>query len=142
MNRRHDQQGAVSTELAAITPLLIGFMLLVVFAGRVAQTEGDVAQAAHEAARAASLRATPEAATAAATEVASANIAENEVGCRLLEVAVDTAEFTAGGVVAVTVSCQADFADIAMLAVPGTRTFEATAIEVIDTYRAEPRSLP
>lgn len=117
-------------------------MLLVVFAGRVAQAEGDVAQAAHEAARAASLLATPEAATAAATEVASANIAEGEVGCRLLEVVVDTADFTAGGEVAVTITCQADFADIAMLAVPGTRTFEATAIEVIDTYRADPRSLP
>ncbi len=142
MNRPINQWGAVSTELAVITPLLIGFMLLVVFAGRVAQAEGDVAQAAHEAARAASLRANPEAATAAATEVATANIAEGEVGCRHLQVAVDTADFTAGGQVVVTITCQADFADIAMLAVPGTRTFEATAIEVIDTYRAQPRSLP
>jgi Flp pilus assembly protein TadG len=142
MNRPSRQRGAASTELAVITPLLIGFMLLVVFAGRVAQAEGDVAHAAHEAARAASLRATPEAATAAATEIATANIAEGEVGCRLLEVVVDTADFAAGGQVAVTISCQADFADIAMLAVPGTRTFEATAIEIVDTYRASPRSLP
>lgn len=142
MRRPSGQRGAVSTELAVITPLLIGFMLLVVFAGRVAQAEGDVAQAAHEAARAASLRATPETAIAAATEVATANIAQGEVGCRLLEVSVDTADFTAGGQVAVTISCQADFGDIAMLAVPGTRTFEATAIEVIDTYRAQPRSFP
>ena len=42
----------------------------------------------------------------------------------------------------VTVSCEAAFADIAMLAVPGSRTFVATAIEVIDTYRADRERLP
>ena len=55
---------------------------------------------------------------------------------------VDTSDFAAGGQVAVTVSCQAAFADIAMLAVPGSRTFAATAVEVIDTYRADAGSSP
>ena len=45
MIRLDDQRGAVSTELAVLTPLLIGFMLLAIFAGRVAQAEGDVAHA-------------------------------------------------------------------------------------------------
>ena len=44
-------RGAVSTELAVLTPLLIGFMLFAVYAGRVAQTQGDVTHAAYEAAR-------------------------------------------------------------------------------------------
>jgi Flp pilus assembly protein TadG len=136
------QRGAVSTELAVITPILIGFMLLVVFAGRVAQAEGDVRHAAHEAARAASLVATPQAAVAAANDTVAANVSEGTVACRSLNVAVDTTRFEAGGQVAVTVACEASFADIAMLAVPGTRTFEATAIEVIDTHRADPRGLP
>lgn len=141
MNPANRQRGAVSTELAVLTPLLIAFMLLVVYAGRVAQAEGDVAHAAHEAARAASLVATPTAAIATATEAASANIAAG-VACRDLTVEVDTSGFTAGGQVAVTVTCEAAFADIAMLAVPGTRTFAATAIEVIDTYRANARTIP
>lgn len=132
-----NERGAASTELAVLAPLLIGFMLLVVFAGRVAQTEGDVAHAAHEAARAASLVATPETAITAATEIAAANIAEGAVACRSLEVLVDVTEFAAGGQVAVTVSCKAEFSDIALLAVPGERIFVATAIEVIDTFRAE-----
>lgn len=136
------ENGAVSTELAVATPILIGFMLLVVFAGRVAQAEGDVRHAAHEAARAASLVATPEAAVAVATDTAAANVSEGAVACRSLDVTVDATRFDAGGQVAVTVACEASFADIAMLAVPGTRTFEATAIEVIDTHRADPRSLP
>ena len=42
----------------------------------------------------------------------------------------------------VTVFCEAAFADIAMLAVPGSRTFTATAIEVIDTYRANAEASP
>jgi hypothetical protein len=111
-------------------------MLFVVFAGRVAQAEGDVANAAHEAARAASLVGAPQAAAKAATETAEANIAEGAVACRHLEVIVDTTDFGAGGQVTVTVSCEAGFGDIAMLAVPGSRTFVATAVEVIDTFRA------
>ena len=139
---RGAQGGAVSTELAVVTPILIGFLLLVVFAGRVAQAEGDVRHAAHEAARAASLVATPQAAVDAATDTVAANVTEGAVECRHLEVAVDTSAFSAGGQVAVTVTCQAAFADIAMLAVPGTRVFSATAIEVIDTHRANPGGLP
>ena len=142
MTRLHAQRGAVSTELAVLTPLLIGFMLLVVFAGRVAQAEGDVAHAAHEAARAASLVASPTAAAAAGEETAAANIADGGVGCRHLDVVVDTEEFGAGGQVTVTVTCEASFADVAMLAVPGSRTFTATAVEVIDTYRADGGSPP
>ena len=137
MIRLGDQRGAVSTELAVMTPLLIGFMLLVVFAGRTAQTEGDVVHAVQEAARAASLVGSPEAAMEAGEETAAANIVSGAVACRHLEVSVDTTNFEAGGQVVVTVSCEAAFADITMLAVPGSRTFTATAIEVIDAYRAD-----
>jgi len=136
------QDGAVSTELAVLTPLLIGFVLLVVFAGRVTQAEGDVANAAQEAARAASLTAGPQAAEEAAAATVSANLASATVSCRQLEVNIDTSDFTAGGRVAVTVSCDADFADLAMLAVPGTRTFSATAVEIIDAYRADTEATP
>ena len=78
----------------------------------------------------------------AAEATAATNIAAGGVACRRLDVTVDTTAFAAGGQVAVTVSCQAGFGDIALLAVPGSRTFTATAVEVIDTYRADPRSSP
>ena len=134
--------GAVSTELAVLTPLLIGFMLLVLFAGRVAQAEADVAHAAHEAARAASLRGDPQAAVIAAEETAAANVAEGGVSCRRLDVTVDTSAFAAGGWVTVTVSCEASFADLATLAVPGNRRFTARATAVIDTHRANREATP
>mgnify|MGYP001057567599 CR=1 FL=1 len=142
MTGRHSERGAVSTELAVLAPLLIGFMLLVVFAGRVAQAEGDVANAAQEAARAASLVGAREAATEAAIETAAANIVEGAVACRKLDVTVDVSSFGTGGQVAVSVRCEAAFADIAMLSVPGSRTFQASAVEVIDSFRAGDRSAP
>jgi Flp pilus assembly protein TadG len=130
-------RGAVSTELAVLTPLLIGFMLFAVYAGRVAQTQGDVTHAAYEAARSASLTGHPAAAETAAHQTASDNIAEGGVACRDLTVMVDTTMFTAGGRVGVTVTCDASYADLTMLAVPGSRIFTATAVEVIDTHRAD-----
>ena len=139
---RHGETGAVSTELAVLTPVLIGFMLFAVYAGRVTQAEGDVANAAQEAARAASLTGNPTDAETAAGETAAANIAHGGVACRRLEVTVDTTDFNAGGRVAVTVDCEASFADIALLAVPGSRTFTSTAVEVIDTYRAVQEATP
>ena len=140
--KRRSEVGSVSTELAVLTPLLIGFMLLAVYAGRVVQAEADVAHAAQEAARAASLQGDPEAVEEAAQETAAANVSEGRVACRRLEVTADTDAFGAGGQVSVTVSCEASFADLALLAVPGTRTFTATAVEVIDTYRADQGHLP
>jgi Flp pilus assembly protein TadG len=134
--------GAASTELAVLTPVLIGFMLLAVYAGRVVQAEADVAHAAQEAARAASLAGDPETAVVAARQTAAANIVAGGVACRRLLVAADTEAFGPGGQVAVTVSCEASFADLVLLGVPGTRTFAATAVEVIDTYRADRGGLP
>lgn len=129
-------RAAVSTELAVLTPLLIAFMLLVVYAGRVVQTEADISHAAYVAARAASLTGGPAAAESAAGQAAAANITEGGVACRSLTVTVDTTMFAAGGRVGVTVTCVASYADLSLLAVPGTRTFTSTAVEVIDFHRA------
>lgn len=130
------ERGAVSTELAVLTPLLIGLMLFVVYAGRVVEAEADVANAAYEAARAATLTDSPQAAETVATETANANIATGAVGCRTLEVEVDAAFFTPGGHVAVTLTCHADFADLSLLAIPGSRTFSASAASLVDTHRS------
>ena len=40
-----------------------------------------------------------------------------------------------GSTVSVSISCTADFADLAPLAMPGERSFQASASEVVDTYR-------
>ena len=134
------ERGSVSTEFAVVmTAFLTSFMLLVVFAGRVSSAENNVRSAAQEAARSASLSGTPEGAVVAAQQTAVANLASAGLTCASgLDVAVDTTQFAPGGWVAVTVSCDTPFSDVASLAVPGVHTFIGTATEVIDTYRSNP----
>lgn len=133
--RCRDQRGSVAVEMAVLAPALVVLLLLVVFAGRVAQADGDVRRAASAAARAASLRQDPGDAEAAGRQTASANLVASGVGCARLDTDVDTTQFFAGGTVAVTVHCTASMAEVSLLGVPGRRTFSARSIEVIDQYR-------
>ena len=136
MTTRRDDRGSVAVETAVVAPALVALLLLVVFAGRVAQSEGDVRRAASEAARAASLTQTPEAAVEAAEQAVAANLRSSGIGCSTLATDVDTDDFRPGGAVAVDVRCVASMADITLLGVPGERTFAARSVEVIDRYRS------
>lgn len=130
------ERGSVAVEVAVIAPALLFLMLLVVFAGKVAEADGNVERAASDAARAASLRQRPGDATTDAQDTAAANLATSGVPCLSLTTTVDTDDFRPGGTVTVTVRCEASMADVTLLGVPGRRTFTATAVEVIDTYRS------
>lgn len=130
------ERGSVSVEVAVIAPAFIFLMLLVVFAGKVSEADGNVERAAAEGARAASLRQDPAVAVDDAEAAAEANLAQAGVPCTDLTIGVDTSDFEPGGTVTVTVTCQASMADVTLLGVPGTRTFTATSVEVIDTYRS------
>lgn len=129
------ERGSIAVEVAIITPAFIFLMLLVVFAGKVAEANGNVERAASEAARAASLRQHPSDAAFDAQDAAEQNLSQAGVSCIALDTAVDTSDFHAGGTVTVTVTCRASMADVTLLGVPGTRTFTARVVEVIDTYR-------
>lgn len=131
------EQGSVSVEVAVIAPAFVFLMLLVVFAGKVSEADGNVERAAAEGARAASLRQNPGNAATDARATVEANLTAAGVACTSLETTVDTSDFEPGGTVTVTVECTASMADVTLLGVPGTRTFTATATEVIDTYRGE-----
>jgi Flp pilus assembly protein TadG len=132
MTRRPiSERGSVAVETAIIAPALVALLLLVVFAGRVSQAEAEVRRAASEGARAASLEYFEDAAVTAATDRVTANLQDNGVVCAELTTDVDTSQLAPGG----SVSVIADMADVALLGVPGTRTFVATSIEVIDRYR-------
>jgi len=129
------ERGSIAVEVAVIAPAFIFLMLLVVFAGKVSEAEGNVERAASAAARAASLRQHPSDATTDAETAAEENLAQAGVPCTTLTTAVDTSDFRAGGTVTVTVTCEASMADVTLLGVPGTRVLTAQVVEVIDTYR-------
>lgn len=130
-----DESGSVAVEAAVLAPALVALLLLVVFAGRVSQADGEIRRAASVAARAASLRQYPADAAQAAREAAAANLSASGVACGQLDTEVDTSLFAAGGTVAVTLRCTASMADISLLGVPGQRTFLARSVQVIDRYR-------
>lgn len=129
-------RGTVAVELAVLAPAFVFLLLLVIYAGRVSAGETDITRAASAAARAASLRQHPTDATRDAQTTAAANLAASGVPCTDLTTDVDTGDFMPGGTVTVTVTCQASMADLALLGLPGTRTFTATSVEVIDRYRS------
>ena len=139
MTSTRRERGSVSSEMAVVmVAFFAGFLMLVVFAGRVAEAENDVRNAAHQAARTASLTANPARAETQARASVEANLHTSGLSCRSgLDVTVNVDQFHPGGWVSVTVACRAAFSDVASLAVPGTRTFTATATEVIDTYRGD-----
>ena len=115
MTVRSDERGAIATEFAVVMAVvLLSFFALVIYGGRVVQAENDVQSAAHAAARAATLEGTPEAASAAAQTVAATNLQRSGVACAGGAVVnVDVSLFGPGGEVTVTVTCTANFADVA-----------------------------
>lgn len=130
-----NERGSAAVEVAVIAPAFIFLMLLVVFAGKVSEADANVTRAASEGARAASLRQHPDDATNDAALAVTANLDAAGVPCVELDTIVDTTDLRPGGTVTVTIACTASMADVTLLGVPGTRTFTATAIEVVDTYR-------
>lgn len=129
------ERGSAAVEMAVIAPALVVLLLVVVFAGRVSQTEAEVRRAAGEGARAASLEQQPIAAELAARTAVEANLAAKGVSCAELRTIVDTILMAPGGEVSVNVRCVTDMSDLALIGVPGQRAFEARSTEVIDRYR-------
>lgn len=131
-----NERGSVTVELVLVTPLLILLLLFVVALGRLASARIDVNGAAAQAARAASIARDPESASSAAKQTATSALADDHVTCANLAVATDTSGFSAGGTVAVTITCNVDLADLAGLRLPASTAISARSVSVVDTYRA------
>ncbi|UOZ03405.1 TadE/TadG family type IV pilus assembly protein [Amycolatopsis sp. WQ 127309] len=131
------ERGSVTAEAVLLTPVLVillVFVAVVVHRGVDARLRLD--DAAHQAARAASLQRTPAAAAAASEATATAALARAGVVCR--GIAVNTAtSATAGTTVVVSVRCTVDFGQALVLGVPGTKTLSASAAEIIDVFRSQ-----
>lgn len=138
--RRPDSRdrGSAAAELVLITPFLVLLLLFAVAAGRLVQARLDVDAAAQQAARAASLARTPEAATAQATQVAQAALAGQSITCDPALITLDLGDFIPGGQVSVQVSCTVHLSDLSLLHIPGSETITSTFTSPIDTYRGEP----
>lgn len=130
-------RGSIAAEISLITPFLVMLMVFVaVFIHRGVDARIRIDDAAHQAARAASIERSPATATAAAESTASAALSEAGLVCRSLSVHTATDGPRPAGSVAVTVSCDVDFGSAVLLSVPDDRRLSATAIEPVDIWRS------
>ncbi|WP_131770942.1 hypothetical protein [Candidatus Protofrankia californiensis] len=127
--RTHSDTGSFSLEFAVGFAVIVLAILLVAVAYQVRATSAAVTAAARQAARAASLTASPDQARAAASQRVRDRLASGPCQTGTVDVTTDTADFHAGGIVAVTVACQTQ-----RLLGP-SRRIVGHADEVIDRYR-------
>lgn len=134
------ERGSISAEMTLVAPLLV---LLLVFVGvlvhRGVDTRLRLDDAAHQAARAATLQRTSGAATRAAHTTVVEALAAAGVTCRAVHVTTDTVGLTPGGSVTVRAACTIDLAEAILLGVPGTKELQAIAVEPVDTWRGTTR---
>jgi Flp pilus assembly protein TadG len=137
--RPSSDRGSATVELVILAPTLLLFLLLAIYAGRVAMARQSVHAAAADAARTASIARTQAAAAGNARAAADATLAAEGLRCLDTQVDLDTAAFAAPigtpGTVAATVTCTVDLTDLTVPGVPGSRRLTATVTSPLDTYR-------
>ncbi|MYW90488.1 pilus assembly protein [Amycolatopsis rubida] len=132
---RDDERGSATAELVLLTPVLIMMLLFIIFCGRLADANLRLEDAAHQAARAASLARSMANARNDAHATASAALANAGITCLSLAVTVHTAGFRPGGIVSVEVTCTVGLSDLALLGMPGSTQLSASFSSPVDTYR-------
>ncbi|WP_378267013.1 TadE/TadG family type IV pilus assembly protein [Amycolatopsis pigmentata] len=129
-------RGSVATEVTLVAPFLV---MLLVFVAVVIHRGVDarlrVEDAAHQAARAASIERTPVTATGAARSAAASALSAAGLTCASLSVDTATDGMHSGGTVAVTLSCTVDISQALILGGISQKRLSANAIEPIDRWR-------
>ena len=122
-------EGADLVQVTAIVSPVLFFLMFagLLVAGRSIQARSQAESAAQEAARAASLQQTPEAAAAAGQRALEANV-DDTVGMDCTA-SIEAGDLSPGSLVEVEVSCDAD------LVAGRSSTFTARAVEVVDRFR-------
>lgn len=123
-------RGSISVEMVLLVPAFVLLFALVVVVGRLQSTRADIEAAAHSAARTVTLSRDRTAATSVAHEATVTRLDVGGSSCRVLDwdVSSTTTDVT------VSISCQVDLADVAVLPVPGSTTVSASSTEVYDRF--------
>lgn len=132
--------GSAAIEAVILAPPLLALLALAILGGRIQVAGGAAEAAAHDAARAASISRTATTAQAAARAAAAATLDQQGLHCAQLTVAIDTSGFGVPvgqpATVSARVTCQANFSDLVVDGMPGSRTLTATFVSPLDTFRA------
>lgn len=136
---RSSDRGSVSVEMALImSVVLVSFLALVLYAGRVAEAENAAQSAAQAGARAATLEFDFGAAQARGSAVATQNLRDKGLTCDAPSVGLAQGPWGPGAVVRVSVTCRATTGDVPELKIGSPATFTEVAFEVVDVFRSQP----
>jgi Flp pilus assembly protein TadG len=129
-----NDKGSATVELVILAPVFVLMLAFVFLVGRVQSSRADIEAAAHSATRSITLSREPQATAAAAKETTTERLQAGTPSCRSMGW---DATITSGSAT-VTISCDVDLSEAALLPVPGTFTVEATSSELFDRF-TEPR---
>jgi Flp pilus assembly protein TadG len=133
--RATPEAGSATIELTLLAPVFILLFLVVVALGRITDAHMKVEDAAHAAARAATLAPNAGAAASAAESAAAQSLANAGVVCQTFNVQASVGTLAPGSQVSVHVDCAVGLADVAGLRFPGVSTQSATSVSVVDQFR-------
>ena len=134
--RPSNDEGSAAVELVLITPVLLVLMMFALVAGRFALARNQVTEAAHNAAREASIWPTAQTASRAGVQRGLDSLDAGKVSCQQPLVVIDTSHLRPGGEVVADVSCSVALDDVLGLRIAGARTFHARAVAVVDSFRS------
>ena len=132
---RRRQGGVATLEMSLLMLPVLLLAELGVAGGRYAQAQAYATAAAYSAARAASLAASPQQAQSAAQSAAQASVQGAGAACGGMTASTNVSDFTPGGNVTVTVTCQVSYSDLLVLPLPGSVTVTGTAVSPVDLFR-------
>ena len=124
-------RGSATVELVLVAPVFALLLAFVVAVGRTQSSRADVEAAAHAAARTITLSRDADVGVAQARSEAEQMLPVGSPTCRTMGWATHVDAERAS----VTVSCEVDLADAAMIPVPASYTVSATSDEVFDVHR-------
>lgn len=132
-------RGSAAIETAIIAPWLLILIGAAIVGGRIQVAGGAIEEAAHDAARAASISRTKAEASQAAYAAATATLSQQGLHCARLTVTPNLAGFDTPlgqpATVSVSVTCVVDFRDLVADGLPGSKTMSATFVSALDSFR-------
>lgn len=140
MSASRPERGSVTVELTLVVPALVLVLGLLVAGGRLWFARATVVEAAHSAARAASLARTVGAAGADGRAAGQASLSTAGLVCSDTAVQVETAAFAVpvgtAATVRSTVGCTVPLGDVVLPGLPGSIRLTGDGAAALDTYRS------
>jgi Flp pilus assembly protein TadG len=131
LNRRRGERGSMAVEMVLLTPVLMGFVMLVVAFGRYVSVQGDIEAAARDAARAASLATSRSEAESVARSTIDASL-DDSTQCNRITVG---GSWEPGGQITVSLGCSVSMSGLGLIGLPGNVGVDADSAVPLDPYR-------